>query len=81
MNMTINEEYTIPDILELDGRECATGNRHYETMSVTPVAIAVEQGILAGSITSVRIEVGEVDVKEFEDDTAFPSGGFSVSFD
>lgn len=53
----------------------------YERMMITPIAVEASQCILAGSNTLQNIEVQEVTVKEFENDTTFPTGGFDVSFD
>ena len=70
-----------PDELELVNSNSTTSKRHYEKMTITKTEIEMEQCILAGSITKVKIEVGDVSVKSFESDTDFPSDGFDVSFD
>lgn len=50
-------------------------------MSIIPISIEAGQQILAGSNTAENIVVEQVTVKEFEDDTSFPTGGFEVGFD
>ena len=55
--------------------------KHYERLSITPIELEVSQCLLAGSNTLQNIEVQEVTVKDFEDDTSFPTGGFEVGFD
>lgn len=48
-------------------------------MSIIPISIEAGQPLLVGSKTGVNIEVQEVEVKEFENDT-FPTGGFGKGY-
>ena len=84
--MTINEMQNWQDALQPCGLEqverggSVVRKRHYGKMVMIPTAAEMEQCILTGSNTRARIEINEVEVKEFEDDAAFPSNGFDVSF-
>ena len=78
--MTINGKEAEQVIPEWDSRDCAARKRHYERMAVTQVVAEVGQRILAGSITGNVIEIDEITVNEYENDTEFPSDGFDVKF-
>lgn len=79
--MTLDEERQIQPVQKQTGCGSATNKHQYEKMTVTPVVDKMEQCVLAGSITGVRIEINEVEVNEFGEDTSFPSEGFNASFD
>lgn len=78
----MNMEIERPVHSSFDGSD---GKRHYKKLTITKIEIGMEQCILAGSITKVIVEVGEVSVKSFEEDSDFVSGsgsdGFEASFD
>lgn len=68
------------DEFEIVDRNHTTSKRHYQAMSITPIAIDMEQNLLAGSVTQDIIDIEEITVRNFEDDTAFPAAGFDVKF-
>lgn len=69
-----------PGKLNLVDCECTASKRQYQEMSITPIAIDMKQNLLAGSVTQEIIEIEEITVRDFEDDTAFPTEGFDVKF-
>lgn len=60
------------DELEQVGCNYTTNRRHYEEMSITPVAIEMRQSLLTGSLTNNSMKVNTVEVEDFD-------AGFSSS--
>lgn len=56
--------------------------KSYIAMTVSALSLEVDSPVLAGSITDVKIETGELSVTAFDGDgTSFPDDGFVVDFD
>ena len=54
------------DGLEMVKCNNTTSKRHYEEMSITPVAIEMKQSLLTGSLTKNSIKINTVEVEEFD---------------